>query len=441
MQSPALAYMIPLRKSDPFASVPRPSHAIGLECYETAEALSVLKNTHGMVVAVQDAMGITDCESASSIRSNLSGGVDPAREGNEWREHVPAFQGNHEQATEPLTNAYAKAPSNKEADDVLNDAVDGWWTQEDGKLKTPPKAIGVVAGVIALITLFPKLVHMITEGQGKRRAEVKDAFIDLCGLGVWKALVQGGLPQLRHYLSTTLSVEVCDTFVATLAIEGLVAVFLYMTGNTKAKMVLQRISAGVSIACTAAIYNLQVMKGTMQSLVKQGATFGRNEVFAFVEKIPAFVQTVCDILTAKVGVVVTIVGVSLLLASQTGNAVMLIGMLGASASTGTAISALSGAAATKAALAWLGGGTVANGGGGIVVGKALLSLASGVGYALSAIGVCILILQVVNEALKRFKSITQAAVEQLGEKPDKDNESDVNEYAAYRKKIASRRIR
>lgn len=44
----------------------------------------------------------------------------------------------------------------------------------------------------------------------------------------------------------------------------------------------------------------------------------------------------------------------------------------ASASTGTAISALSGAAATNATLAWLGGGSLAAGGGGMALGTAVL---------------------------------------------------------------------
>ena len=54
------------------------------------------------------------------------------------------------------------------------------------------------------------------------------------------------------------------------------------------------------------------------------------------------------------------------------------------ASTGTAISALSGAAATNAALAWLGGGALAAGGGGMVAGKALLLLAGPVGWSVAA---------------------------------------------------------
>ncbi len=46
----------------------------------------------------------------------------------------------------------------------------------------------------------------------------------------------------------------------------------------------------------------------------------------------------------------------------------------ASASTGAAISSLSGAAATSASLAWLGGGTIAAGGGGVAAGNAVLGL-------------------------------------------------------------------
>lgn len=55
------------------------------------------------------------------------------------------------------------------------------------------------------------------------------------------------------------------------------------------------------------------------------------------------------------------------------------------ASTGTAISALSGAAATNAALAWLGGGALAAGGGGMAAGNALLALAGPVGWAIGGI--------------------------------------------------------
>lgn len=52
------------------------------------------------------------------------------------------------------------------------------------------------------------------------------------------------------------------------------------------------------------------------------------------------------------------------------------------ASTGTAISALSGAAAANAALAWLGGGALVAGGGGMAAGNALLAMAGPVGWAI-----------------------------------------------------------
>ena len=53
------------------------------------------------------------------------------------------------------------------------------------------------------------------------------------------------------------------------------------------------------------------------------------------------------------------------------------------ASTGVAISTLSGAAAESAALAWLGGGAVAAGGGGMAAGNALLALAGPVGWTIA----------------------------------------------------------
>lgn len=65
------------------------------------------------------------------------------------------------------------------------------------------------------------------------------------------------------------------------------------------------------------------------------------------------------------------------------SAAMAIATTFGTASTGTAISSLTGAVATRAALAWLGGGAVAAGGGGMVAGNALLALAGPVGWAIS----------------------------------------------------------
>lgn len=79
------------------------------------------------------------------------------------------------------------------------------------------------------------------------------------------------------------------------------------------------------------------------------------------------------------------VGVGIGLAALGPSAAMGIATTFGVASTGTAISSLSGAVATRAALAWLGGGALCAGGGGIAVGRLLLSLAGPVGTAISLI--------------------------------------------------------
>lgn len=59
------------------------------------------------------------------------------------------------------------------------------------------------------------------------------------------------------------------------------------------------------------------------------------------------------------------------------------------ASTGTAISTLSGAAATNAALAWLGGGTLAAGGGGMALGQNLLYFTGPVGWTIAGVSLAV----------------------------------------------------
>ncbi len=84
---------------------------------------------------------------------------------------------------------------------------------------------------------------------------------------------------------------------------------------------------------------------------------------------------------AGLGVVGTGVGISVVTLGPT--AAMGVATTFGVASTGTAISTLSGAAATNAALAWLGGGTLATGGGGIAAGKVFLALAGPIGWSIA----------------------------------------------------------
>lgn len=66
-------------------------------------------------------------------------------------------------------------------------------------------------------------------------------------------------------------------------------------------------------------------------------------------------------------------------------AAMGIAMTFGTASTGTAISALSGAAATNAALAWLGGGALTAAGGGMAAGNTLLALTGPIGWVIGGV--------------------------------------------------------
>lgn len=88
------------------------------------------------------------------------------------------------------------------------------------------------------------------------------------------------------------------------------------------------------------------------------------------------------------------------------------------ASTGTAISSLSGTVATKAALAWLGGGALSTGGAGIAGGKALLALAGPIGWGISGAATTLSLAllgyknkQIADEAIDEAKKITIAGAE------------------------------
>lgn len=87
------------------------------------------------------------------------------------------------------------------------------------------------------------------------------------------------------------------------------------------------------------------------------------------------------------------------------------------ASTGTAISTLHGAVATRAALAWLGGGALGTGAG-IAGGKALLALAGPIGWgitgvttAASAVALGFKNKKIADEAIEEAKKITTAGAE------------------------------
>lgn len=102
-------------------------------------------------------------------------------------------------------------------------------------------------------------------------------------------------------------------------------------------------------------------------------------------------------------------------ASLAPSAAMWVATTFGTASTGTAISALHGAVATNAALAWLGGGSLAAGGAGVAGGQALLALAGPIGWGIAGASAATSIasLSIKNkklsaEAIAKAKEVTVA---------------------------------
>jgi hypothetical protein len=98
----------------------------------------------------------------------------------------------------------------------------------------------------------------------------------------------------------------------------------------------------------------------------------------------SYLAGLCDLETAHRSAVAGVAGT--IGGAVTGGAIMATAIALGTASTGTAISTLSGAAAVNAALAWLGGGTLAAGGWGVAGGMVVVSggtliAVAGVGYA------------------------------------------------------------
>ena len=90
-------------------------------------------------------------------------------------------------------------------------------------------------------------------------------------------------------------------------------------------------------------------------------------------------------------------------ASLAPSAAMWVATTFGTASTGTAISTLSGAAAANAALAWLGGGAAAAGGGGMASGTAFLAMAGPVGWTIGGATLLASIALFANKKIKLGK--------------------------------------
>lgn len=121
-----------------------------------------------------------------------------------------------------------------------------------------------------------------------------------------------------------------------------------------------------------------------------------------------------SVMQSGVGVAAGVAG-GVAVASMAPTAAMWVATTFGTASTGTAISALHGAVATKAALAWLGGGALSAGGAGMAGGQAFLALAGPIGWGITAGATVVSVAslgcknkKIADEAINEAKKITMA---------------------------------
>ena len=111
-------------------------------------------------------------------------------------------------------------------------------------------------------------------------------------------------------------------------------------------------------------------------------------------------------------------------ASLAPSAAMWVATTFGTASTGTAISSLSGAAAESAALAWLGGGAAAAGGGGMAAGNALLALAGPIGWSIAGATLLTSVILFANKKIKLDKE-KKEEIESVLRNTEKLRETDI----------------
>jgi hypothetical protein len=126
--------------------------------------------------------------------------------------------------------------------------------------------------------------------------------------------------------------------------------------------------------------------GSSSIVLNAFGSFAGGSITSVVFAYAGYMAGLHDLPTANRSIVAGIAGAAAGPAFYVGT-LALVGTFG-TASTGTAISTLSGAAATKASLALLGGGSLATGGGGVAAGTLVLS--GGVAIVVVAVPVAVM---------------------------------------------------
>lgn len=283
------------------------------------------------------------------------------------------------------------------------------------------KALGVTAAITCLVTICPSLLVKLHSGN-MTAAEALAQVLSVCGAPAWRALCQGGVYAVRALMFHVLGKGVMGSLIGNIAVEAVLHLYRVLNGENLSDTIIDKLG-GMKAVCTAVIWIFKagVMVAGMVAVVQY---FGVGPyVKQCLSKLGEFVKKVIAFVVKKLGPASTLVGGAILLGSQAGNATFLVGYFGATAGTGTPIAALSGAAARRAALAWLGGGPVAAGGGGMAAGSAYLAIFSILGWGLAFAGAALTAYQV-YDWLTTPNDASDIAVDMFDQRPEEDDAKD-----------------
>lgn len=247
--------------------------------------------------------------------------------------------------------------------------------------------IKMVAGLTSLLLMMPKLLAMIQDDKATRSSICKE-LAKLLGPQVY-TVVQSALHRddFKAFIKQALG-PLAHTAIATIAMLALEMIFSYIQGeldwdeftSVSSKIGVQTLLMCLSIAFPPAAYIPLLLSAASQLVAFCFPKFA-EQVRVAIQKVIKFLGTALPLAQTAVGFALVAFG------AYTPAMVFCVGYIGAAAGTGTAISTLSGAAATNAAMAWLGGGTVVAGGGGVAAGAAVMATVATGGLLIAAGGI------------------------------------------------------
>lgn len=255
-----------------------------------------------------------------------------------------------------------------------------------------PARMGFLAcGVAGLLTSIPKLLAMILEGAAV--AAVKAELIRTMGIKLVIPLLEASGEFLFSFLARMIGPVWAKCSEHFIAISVVTYVQAFMAGL---KPIFPELKImGAALLKDMSAFLGKCLAGAFAANPLDPAKRATYAVSEFCGKMVKKVWRVCgQALTVVITfvekalpVALTLTGMAMVaFGSSSALPVIVLSYAGAAAGTGTAISALSGAAAESAALAWLGGGTLAAGGGGVAAGALVLEAVATGGAILAVVG-------------------------------------------------------